>query len=66
MILNFNGGENARFTKYIHNQKRNNILYNNKEIRKFFICEDIDDNNQDKELLRTIQVKMNIILIFRI
>ena len=43
-----------------------NILYNNKEIRKFFICEDIDDNNQDKKLLRTIQVKMNIIPIFRI
>ena len=35
-----------------------NILYNNKEIRKFFICEDIDDNNKDKELLRTIQVKL--------
>ncbi len=47
-------------------EKLINILYNNKEIRKFFICEDIDDNNQDKELLRTIQVKMNIIPIFRI
>ena len=35
-----------------------NILYNNKDIRKFFICEDIDDNDKDKELLRTIQVKL--------
>ena len=30
LILNFNGGKNAKFTRYINNTKHNNLLYNNK------------------------------------
>ena len=33
-----------------------NILYNNKEMLKFFLCEDIDDDNPDKSLMTLIQV----------
>ena len=33
-----------------------NILYNNKEILKFFLCEDINDDNPDKSLMTLIQV----------
>ena len=33
-----------------------NILYNNKDILNFFLCEDINDDNPDKELMTIIQV----------